>query len=34
MITIMAYYASKSYIEKNKDIIQKFTNAITKARSG
>ncbi|GAE87318.1 ABC transporter substrate-binding protein [Acetivibrio straminisolvens JCM 21531] len=27
-IPYTAYYASKSYIEKNRDIIQKFTNAI------
>ncbi|ADU73257.1 NitT/TauT family transport system substrate-binding protein [Acetivibrio thermocellus AD2] len=31
-IPYTAYYASKSYIEKNKDIIQKFTNAIYKGQ--
>ena len=31
-IPYTAYYAKKSYIEKNKDIIQKFTNAIYKGQ--
>ncbi|HPT92006.1 MAG TPA: ABC transporter substrate-binding protein [Acetivibrio sp.] len=31
-IPYTAYYASKSYIEKNKDVIQKFTNAIYKGQ--
>lgn len=31
-IPYTAYFAKKSYIEKNKDIIQKFTNAIYKAQ--
>ena len=31
-IPYTAYFASKSYIEKNKDIIQKFVNAIYKAQ--
>jgi len=31
-ISYTAYYAKKSYIEKNKDIIQKFTNAIYKGQ--
>jgi NitT/TauT family transport system substrate-binding protein len=31
-IPYTAYYAKKSYIEKNKDIIQRFTNAIYKGQ--
>ena len=31
-IPYTAYYAKKSYIEKNPDIIQSFTNAIYKAQ--
>lgn len=31
-IPYTAYYAKKSYIEKNKDVIQKFTNAIYKGQ--
>jgi NitT/TauT family transport system substrate-binding protein len=31
-IPYTAYYASKSYIEKNRDVIQKFTNAICKGQ--
>ena len=31
-IPYTAYYASKSYIEKNRDVIQKFTNAIYKGQ--
>jgi NitT/TauT family transport system substrate-binding protein len=31
-IPYTAYFASKSYIEKNKDIIQKFVNALYKAQ--
>ncbi|HEX2926006.1 MAG TPA: ABC transporter substrate-binding protein [Ruminiclostridium sp.] len=32
-IPYTAYFAKKSYIEKNKDIIQKFTNAIYKGQA-
>ncbi len=31
-IPYTAYYSSKSYIEKNPEIIQKFTNAVTKGQ--
>ena len=31
-IPYTAYFAKKSYIEKNPDIIQKFTNAIYKGQ--